>query len=615
MCNKTSRTKQASLLVVFTIAFLVFFCQCDSHPDTEEGYGQEFPLDAERFAVIDSCMAYMDSDPALAHHMLDSVRDSRIISPQRCDYLHAMVASRGEDRRDSALMICNRLLQERQFGDDHFIEAEICVLATNIASSLGRSMQVLQYAKRGIYLCHGHERMRSDEATMMGRAGVAHQMLGQYDEAGETYDRALELIHDDASFGGLNARISLQKKQAVLYDVMGDYDRVIAVCHEILALVERFDSDPSFVNPRPKTMDKPGEATHDFAEFYQSQIYIRLANAYRMMVEHGLSANPTAHRDSASAYIERWMSISGAHLSKSNLSSALPELYFTGHKAEFEAAKQEAGESFGSDTLVTEYVSYLTLLAQESASRHDMGQSNGYLQRAIAVSNGIHRHELLQSFAEQATLSMLQEAQMAQKDAEYQVVRGRLYIVLLVIALLTIVLVQTLAWRTRRHRNIIETVQQDLEESKQEIMDLEQQLEEVKAERQQNNTMELFQRIEQVMAEKKLYLNPDFDLKMLAKEVSSGLTNLSLCINGVTGKSFRIWLSEYRLAQFVRMLEECPDKPIDELMYSCGYRDQSTFRRHFKAAYGITVSEYKKSESPKARTVPSRTPCVVRNQP
>lgn len=42
------------------------------------------------------------------------------------------------------------------------------------------------------------------------------------------------------------------------------------------------------------------------------------------------------------------------------------------------------------------------------------------------------------------------------------------------------------------------------------------------------------------------------------------------------------------------MMEESPDKSIDELMYCCGHREQSTFRRHFKAAYGVTVSEYKK---------------------
>ncbi len=592
LCCPTSRIRQASLSV-FLVVFLAFFCQCSSRPDAD-GYGQEYPLDTESYDVIDSCMAYMDSDPVQAHHMLDSAQAVGIISPQRCDYLHAMVTFWGDNKPDSALMICNRLLDEGRFGDDHFLEAEICALATNITSSLSRHIEVLQYANRGIALCHGHERMHSDETTMMGRAGVAYVVLGRFDEASETYDRALALILEDTSFGGLNARISLQKKQAILYHEMGEYDRVIAVCHEILELVNRFDRDPSFVEPRPKTMTEPGEVTHGFAEFYQSQMYIRIANAYRMMVEHGISTDPKAHKDSASAYVEKWTLISDAHQFQNNIAEALPELYFTGYKAVFESARQLAGESFGSDTLVAEYVDYLTLLARESASRHAMDQSNGYLQRAVSVSDSIRRRELVRSFAEQAAAHMVQEAQQAQKDAEYELARNRMYIALLVTILLALVLINVLVLRNRHNKKIIETVQQNLQESQQEIMDLEQQLEEVKAERQQNNTKELFQRIEQVMVEKQLYLNPDFDLKMLAKEVGSGLTNLSLCINGITGKSFRIWLSEYRLALFVRMLEDNPDGSIDELMYSCGYKEQSTFRRHFKATYGVTVSEYRK---------------------
>lgn len=589
MNSPISRIRQAALSACL-VAVLALFAQC-SNQHGMEGYGQQHPLDPERYAAIDSCMAYMDTDPARAHHMLDSVRLLGIISPQRCDYLHAMVISEGDDRLDSALMICNRLLDEGDFGDDLFLEAEICVLATNITNALSRHIDVLRYARRGIELCHGHEQMRSDEATMMGRAGMAHQSLGQYAEASETYDRALALILEDTSFGGLNARISLQKKRAFLHLEMGDYERVIGACHEILALLERFDRDPSFVNPRPSTMTEPGEVTHGFVEFYQSQMYVHIANAYRLKVEQGVSAHPKADQDSALTYIEKWKQVSGP---SSNLHIALPVLSFTGLKADFEAAKTATGEAFGSDTLNTEYVDYLTLLARESATRHDMNQSNLYLQRALSVSDSIRRHELLHSLAEQATVNMVQEAQLAQKDAEYQLQHQRMFIVLLIVGLLALVLIYALYWRNRRNRKLIETVQQDLQESKQEILDLEQQLEEVKAEHADDNVKDLYQRIEQVMAEKKLYLNPNFELKMLAKEVGAGLTNLSLCINGVTGKNFRIWLSEYRLALFVRMLEEDPDQSINELMLRCGYREQSTFRRHFKNAYGLTVSDYRK---------------------
>lgn len=580
--------------IIGIIVALALFCQCDSRTGLE-GYGQQYPMDQESFAAIDSCMAYMETDPARAHSMLDSVFNAGAMSPQRCEYLHAMVVYTGEGKCDIALMMCNRLLDKGSFGDDQFLEAEICSLASNILIELNRYVEVVKYANRGIALCHGNEQMRSDEATMMGRVGIARQMLGQFDEARESYDRALDLIREDTSFGGLIALISLQKKQADLFCHTGDYDRMIDKCHEILRLVGRFDRDPSFVNPRPATMTESNEVTHGFADFYLCQVLPRIASAYRIKVEQGVSTDPKADRDSAAVYVEMWLH-TDASRSPFNKLCALPELYFTGRQAEFDAAKYEVGESFGSDTLVLEYIEYLTLMAQDAASRHDLTESNRYLQRALVVNDSIHRQDMQRSLSEQVSIHMVQEAQLAQHDAEHQLAQNKMYVALLVTILLTVVAINILVKKNHRHKKIIEAVQQDLQESKHEITDLEQQLEEVKAERTQTNAQTLFQRIEQVMTDKKLYLNPDLDIKTLAKEVGSGTTTLSLCINGITGKSFRIWLSEYRLALFVQMLEQHPDESIDELMARCGYREQSTFRRHFKAAYGVTVSEYKRQK-------------------
>lgn len=578
-------------LIIDAVLFLILFSQCGRHPDTD-GYGTEYP-DAESYAVIDSCMAYMESDPALAHRMLDSVCDAGIMSPQRCRYLHAMVVFEGESKPDSALMMCNSLLDDGNMGDDRLLEAEICELATNITTGCGRYIELVQYANRGIALCRGREKLRSDEATMLGRLGVAYQMLGNLDEARQTYARALDLLREDQSFGGLIALISLQKKQARLYLQTGDYDRVISICQEILCQVDRFDCDPTFVEPRPTTMEVSGPATHDFADFYQTQMYVRIAEAYRLKVEQGATADAKTDRDSAAAYVN-WWTLTAASRLPQNMASALPELYFTGRRAEFDAAKQAVGEYYSSDTLVVDYIEYLKLLAQDAASRHDMDACAGYLQRAVAVDDSIRQHDLLRTFAEQMSIHMVQEAQLAQRDAEYRLSRNRILMVFLITILLTSIIINALIWANRRRQRAIETVQQDLEETKEEVQELELQLEEVKAERPLKNSQALYQRIEQVVSEKKLFLNPNLDILMLSKEVNSSRSNVSICINSVTGKTFRNWLSEYRLSLFVRMLKETPDAPIEELMSRCGYQEQSTFRRQFKATYGMPPSDYRK---------------------
>lgn len=49
-------------------------------------------------------MSYMDSDPARAHRMLDSIAGAGLMTRQRCDYFHAMVMLSGEHKADSALL-------------------------------------------------------------------------------------------------------------------------------------------------------------------------------------------------------------------------------------------------------------------------------------------------------------------------------------------------------------------------------------------------------------------------------------------------------------------------------------------------------------------------------
>lgn len=572
-------------LLFLLLPLIGLFCQCkDEHP-TPEG-GKDYPS-RETFTLIDNCMNYMNSDPQKAHVMLDSLRDAKLMTPQRCDYFHAIVTYSGEENLDSALVICNRLLDKGEFGDDAYLEEEICVLASDITSTSLRHVETLKYANRGIAICHGHESMHSDEATLMGRIGTAQQELGKTAEARETYANAYNLLKENNSFADFIALISLQRKQASLYNEAKDYDKVIDICQDILSQVERFDKDPSFIEQRPETMQKSSTATHEFADFYQCQMYGKIARAYR------LKNNP----DSVKAYIEKW-SHTQASSSPTNKVSVLRELLFAGKKAEFNDARQAVEQLYQEDSLNTEYVEYLTLMAEEAAKSNDIKASNAYLKRAVAISDSIRQHNTVRELSEQLALHKVQEHQLAHQDAEHQLKRQHLTIILLSvllgITLIAGIIIVTLMRRNRKELQIIEMTQQDLSESKEEIRELVQQLEETKAEKVVVNIKTLYERIESAMAEEKLYLNPDLDLPMLATAVNSSRSMISLCINNVTGKTVRQWIAEYRLAQFVKMMKENPDELIDVLVMRCGYKEQSTFRRQFKSVYGVTAGEYKK---------------------
>lgn len=575
-------------LKAFTFVILMLtLCQCGKKHQEDDGYGLEFPMTKALFARIDSCMAYMNSDPKKAHSMLNAIRDEKLISPQRCDYLHATVVFSGENNLDSALIICERLLDEGKFGDDTFIEEEICNLASNIAYSCGRYVETLKYANRGIPLCHGHELMRNDEAAMMGRVGAAEEMLGRTEKAQETYRKAFELLKDDNTFGGLIASISIMKKQASLHFNAKDYDKSIAIWREILSIVQRFDRDPSFVESRPETMKTSGATTREFAEFYECQIYGNIAGAYHQMNVP----------DSVARYIDLWSKTAGAH-SPENQASVLGELLYTGRMAEFNEAKASAARMYQEDSLVIDYLEYLKVLADEASLLHDYKASNDYLRRAVVVSDSIRQQDLLRKFSEQMSLGMVQEQQLARQDAENRLSQHRLAIMLLSVVLLIVVVssivIIFLLRKNQRNKEIIEMTQQDLTETKEEIQELTMQLEDSRGEKSVNTVQALYDRIQQVMDERQMYLHPDFDIRMLAEEICSSRTLVSVCINTITGKTFRQWLSEYRLTLFVKMMNENPKASLDDIMRQCGYQEQSTFRRQFKAMYGVTAGEYRK---------------------
>lgn len=583
--------KYTILLLVIGVAWL--FCQCKGDQETNES-GNDYPSH-ETFDAIDSCMSFMNTNPQKAHQMLDSLREKKLMTQARCDYYHAMITFSGEEDWNEALTICNRLLDEGKFGDDRYLEEEICVLASNMTSGMKRYLETLKYAKRGIAICHGNENMRGDEATLMGRVGMAEQGLGHTEQARETYARAYELLGKNTSFSDLIAIFSLKKKETGLYKETKEYDKMIEICKEVLDMAERFDRDPSFIEQRPATMKESGEATHEFANLYRSQMYTMLARTYRMKVELGLSKNADADSDSVRWYLEKWSEVNGPQSSEA-LSYALPELYFTGRMAEFQEAKEKAANLLSGDTLVTEYLEYLTILAKEAADNHDLKTSNSYLKRALVVSDSIRRQETMRTLAEQMSLNMVQEQRLARQDAEHQMSAQKFIIALMATLLLVIIagiIIVILLKKIKQKQELLLSAEEELTETKEEVKELVLKLEETRTEKTVLTQEDMYELIGQVMKEQQLYTNPEFDIKMLVCAVNSNRSVVSKCINDISGKGFRQWLAEYRLKMFMELLKSNPDLSLDALTLRCGYKDPSTFRRHFKNIYGVTPSEYR----------------------
>lgn len=94
----------------------------------------------------------------------------------------------------------------------------------------------------------------------------------------------------------------------------------------------------------------------------------------------------------------------------------------------------------------------------------------------------------------------------------------------------------------------------------------------------------------------KPYLNPDYNLEMMARDLNISRQNLSQTINDELNKNFYQLINEYRANEFKKYLNDPKMNHITflGLAYEAGFNSKSSFYRVFKEITGETPSEYRK---------------------
>jgi len=113
------------------------------------------------------------------------------------------------------------------------------------------------------------------------------------------------------------------------------------------------------------------------------------------------------------------------------------------------------------------------------------------------------------------------------------------------------------------------------------------------------NSLELAGILETCFIKKKLYLNPDLDIQLLAESCHAKVYILSIFINNHYNKSFFDYVNYYRIEE-VKMLLIASDQQkysIDSLGEKSGFRSRSAFYKAFKKETNLTPREYVKSLS------------------
>ena len=196
--------------------------------------------------------------------------------------------------------------------------------------------------------------------------------------------------------------------------------------------------------------------------------------------------------------------------------------------------------------------------------------------------------------AELAVIYQTHEKELELNDVKSET---RIHRVLLAAAILVILLVCYLFWRTRKYnkelleknRRLLADIEQREQEQKQVIVQL-------KAEPQENLTanQQLFCRICDLMdSSDRIYADADLDRNRLAQLLGTNEHYVTDAISTCTdGKSVNSFLNEYRLRYAARLLATTNDSVA--LIAELSGFSRSSFFRIFSDAYGMSPSDYRK---------------------
>jgi len=104
---------------------------------------------------------------------------------------------------------------------------------------------------------------------------------------------------------------------------------------------------------------------------------------------------------------------------------------------------------------------------------------------------------------------------------------------------------------------------------------------------------ELIAALNLVMREQQLYLNPNLSLALLAKKVGNLQTTVSQAINEHLGKSFNLYINEFRIQHAQQLLIGESRMNMELVAERSGFNSTSTFFAAFKKITGLTPASYR----------------------
>ena len=110
-----------------------------------------------------------------------------------------------------------------------------------------------------------------------------------------------------------------------------------------------------------------------------------------------------------------------------------------------------------------------------------------------------------------------------------------------------------------------------------------------------NKMTEYAEIVMQYLSDRKPYLNPEYNLETMAKDLDIHKSHISQTINEINKKNFYQLINEFRVEEFKALINHPKYQHYSflGLAYEVGFNSKASFNRIFKETTGMTPTDYK----------------------
>lgn len=515
-------------------------------------------------------LAYPDS----ALHLLD-VMDERqpeytfLSDVQRSDIYCAL------DEYHLMLKYAERALQSDSLQKNSKYYMQAILAAVDANKGLDRQNVCIELLTKGIAVARETGSLVG-EALCLCNMGECYFKVGQPDRAYECFYQGIQLCKDSSS-SRLAPSLSFLYGTLVTYlDQDERYEEALKVCDERGLLIEKMkqykDIPLGYIDQ---------QLSYNYIK--QAALLARLnrrseANeAFRLFSQTESSRQPTGKTNSAIYYLS-------------------VDQY---HKALEVCPAYELP-----DTISRDFLNWLMIQASAYKGLKQYDRALAYEERMIVIADSINARERKSEVAELSTIYNLQEKEwnLRQKDEQLRASAKIRNVLILALAFAVIALGVYMRYTriVKRKNRILADRLDNIVNYEREIDDLqrigaadEPEMPQVEVNESLSDT-QLFKYIESLIRHKKPYLNSALSRQEMTSQLPISSNRFTQVLQGQAKMDFVQYITSWRLKHALNLIKIHPNYTVEAVSEQSGFSSLRQFQRSFKAAYGMSLSEYKK---------------------